>query len=36
LLLGLAAPLKADEIERSAAKATTAFLQLHPDPVKQP
>jgi AcrR family transcriptional regulator len=31
LLLGLAAPPKPDEIERLAARATTAFLQLHPE-----
>jgi hypothetical protein len=33
LLLGVAAPPEPAEAERRAAKATAAFMQLHPDPV---
>ena len=32
LLLGVAAPPEPAEAERRAAKATAAFMQLHPDP----
>ncbi len=35
LLLGLAERPKADEIQQRAAKATAAFLQLHPEPAAQ-
>ena len=36
LLLGVEPPLEAAEARRRAAKATAAFMQLHPEPAPAP